>query len=62
MHRPARPRAIHRDATLGTIAPGKLADLVILKDDPFTVSPDKLSRVRVALTIAGGKTVYFAPE
>jgi predicted amidohydrolase YtcJ len=56
------PRAIHREATLGMIAPGKLADLVILKDDPFTVSPDKLDRVRVAQTIVAGKVVYTAPE
>ena len=56
------PMAIHREATLGVIAPGKLADLVILKDDPFTVSSDKLERVRVAQTIVGGKIVYTAPE
>jgi predicted amidohydrolase YtcJ len=56
------PRAIHREATLGLIEPGKLADLVILKDDPFIVSPDKLDRVRVAQTIVGGKIVYTAPE
>lgn len=58
----APPRAIHRDAMLGVLAPGKLADLVILKDDPFTVAPDKLHRVRVGQTIVGGKVVYIAPE
>ncbi len=56
------PRAIHREATLGLLEPGKLADLVILKDDPFTVPPDKLQSVRVAQTIVGGKVVYTAPE
>ena len=44
------------------LEPGKLADLVILKDDPFTVPPDKLQSVRVAQTIVGGKIVYTAPE
>jgi predicted amidohydrolase YtcJ len=56
------PCAIHREATLGVLEPGKLADLVILKDDPFTVPPDKLQSVRVAQTIVGGKVVYTAPE
>ncbi len=56
------PRAIHREATLGLLEPGKLADLVILKDDPFTVPPDKLHAIRVAQTIVGGKIVYTAPE
>ncbi len=56
------PRAIHREATLGLIEPGKLADLVILKDDPFTIAPDKLQSVRVGQTIVGGNIVYTAPE
>jgi hypothetical protein len=53
---------MHRDATLGTLAPGKLADLVILKDDPFEVPPDRLGSVRVGQTIVGGKVVFTSPE
>ncbi len=56
------PKAIFRDAMLGTIEVPKMADLVILKDDPFAMSPDKLDKVRVAQTIIGGKVVYTAPE
>jgi predicted amidohydrolase YtcJ len=42
----------------GTIAAGKLADFVILSDDIFTISPDKISRTRVLTTVLDGKIVY----
>lgn len=56
------PRAVRKEVFVGTIEPGKFADLVILKDDPFTVPAEKLASVRAAQTIVGGKVVYFAPE
>jgi predicted amidohydrolase YtcJ len=52
------PKAIHRGDRLGTIEVGKLADIVILADDPFTEPVDKVGRVRVDMTIVGGKVVY----
>jgi predicted amidohydrolase YtcJ len=42
----------------GTIAPGKLADVVVLSDDLFTIPPQKIKDARVVLTIVGGKVVY----
>ena len=42
----------------GSIETGKFADLVILSDDLFDVSPDEIKRVRVEMTIVDGKTVY----
>jgi len=56
------PRAIHREATLGILEVPKFADFVILKDDPLTISPDRLAKVRVAQTVIGGKVVFTAPE
>ena len=42
----------------GTTAPGKLADLVVLSEDPFQIRPDQIKDVEVATTIVGGKVVY----
>ncbi|WP_371037167.1 amidohydrolase [Rhodosalinus sp. FB01] len=44
----------------GSIAPGKLADLVILSEDPTAVDPETLDRLTVAATIKEGKTIYEA--
>ena len=44
----------------GTIAVGKLADFVILSDDIFTISPNKISNVRVLKTIVNGRAVFEA--
>ncbi len=54
----APARAIHREDRLGTIEVGKLADLVILADDPFTIPVERIGDVKVSLTILGGKVVF----
>ena len=42
----------------GTIEVGKLADLVILSDDIFSINTSKIRSVRVETTVMGGKVVY----
>jgi predicted amidohydrolase YtcJ len=42
----------------GTIARGKLADMVILDDDVLTIPRARLKDVRVLTTIVGGKIVH----
>jgi predicted amidohydrolase YtcJ len=42
----------------GTIRAGRLADLVLLSDDPFRVAPAAIRDLKAQLTIAGGKIVY----
>jgi predicted amidohydrolase YtcJ len=42
----------------GSIEKGKLADLTILSDDPFAISPDEIETVKVDMTIINGKVVY----
>jgi predicted amidohydrolase YtcJ len=44
----------------GTIAPGKLADLVVLSRDLFSIPPEQIRDTRVVLTVVGGKVVYRA--
>jgi len=36
---------------------GKLADLIIVSDDPLTVPADKLKDIKVKTTIIDGKVV-----
>jgi len=42
----------------GSLAPGKLADFVVLGTDPFGAKPEDLERIEVDATVVGGKTVY----
>lgn len=44
---------------LGTLTPGKQADLVILDRNLFTLPPKQLREVSVQRTIVAGKTVYM---
>jgi predicted amidohydrolase YtcJ len=44
----------------GSLAPGKLADCVLLAEDPHTVDPDRLIDIRILRTILGGRTVFEA--
>jgi predicted amidohydrolase YtcJ len=46
----------------GTIAPGMLADIVVLSDDIFKASVSDLPGVRVEMTIFDGKVVYRRAE
>jgi predicted amidohydrolase YtcJ len=44
----------------GSITAGKLADMVILSDDIFTIPPAKIRDVKVLKTIVGGKVIWDA--
>lgn len=44
----------------GSLTAGKLADLVILEQDPHDVDPDRIADIRVLRTILGGRTTYTA--
>jgi len=45
-------------ATKGSIKEGKLADLVVLSDNPTTMDPATINRVQVLETIKEGKTIW----
>jgi len=44
----------------GTLAPGMLADFVVLDRDITAVAPEKIVGTKVLRTVVGGKTVYEA--
>ena len=44
----------------GSITPEKLADMVLLGDDIFSIAPEKIRDVRVLKTFVGGRLVFNA--
>lgn len=50
--------AAGREAELGSIAPGKLADLTVLDRDIFTIAAQEIRETQVAATIVEGKFVH----
>ena len=44
----------------GSIAPGQLADLVVLSSDYFSIPEEEIKRLESVLTIVGGRVVYAA--
>jgi predicted amidohydrolase YtcJ len=53
-------RALNMSDQIGTIAPGKQADLVLVDRDVMTVAADELKDTKVLWTMFGGKMVYRA--
>jgi predicted amidohydrolase YtcJ len=52
--------ASYEEASKGSITAGKLADFVVLADDPHTVDKDKIKDIAIVRTVTGGNTVYQA--
>jgi hypothetical protein len=52
--------ASREDQIKGSITPGKLADFVVLSDDPHTVDKTKIKDIEIVRTVTGGTTVYQA--
>jgi predicted amidohydrolase YtcJ len=52
--------ASHEEAIKGSITAGKLADFVVLADDPHTVDPNEIKDIAIVRTVTGGNTVYQA--
>ncbi len=45
---------------VGSIEPGKFADMIIVSDNPRKVAPHKLSDIKVLVTYLNGKEIYRA--
>jgi predicted amidohydrolase YtcJ len=59
-HTAAAAACYHADDRLGTLEVGKLADIVVLDEDPLDVPHERLGDIAVDLTILGGEIVYRA--
>jgi predicted amidohydrolase YtcJ len=53
--------AAFQEKSLGTLEPGKLADLVVIDRDITKSNPDDLTKAHIKLTMVAGKVVYQAP-
>jgi predicted amidohydrolase YtcJ len=42
----------------GSIAAGKLADFVVLAEDPHAIDPDQIKDIAIARTVVGGIVVF----
>ena len=51
---------IMQENNLGSIAPGKLADLLVLDRDYLTVPADEIKDIKPVITMVGGRVVYDA--
>jgi predicted amidohydrolase YtcJ len=47
-----------RQAELGSIAPGKFADLVVLDRDMFAIDPAEIANANADMTIFDGRVVF----
>jgi predicted amidohydrolase YtcJ len=52
--------ASFKETEVGSLEPGKLADLAVLSQDIFSVSPRRIGRTAVLMTVVGGRIVHEA--
>ena len=51
---------ILQEHNLGSIAPGKMADLVVIDRDYLTIPADHIKEIKAMITMVGGRVVYDA--
>ena len=54
----AAARFISEEQLLGSIEPGKYADLVVLNGDYLAVPDEELDRLQPVMTVVGGEVVF----
>ena len=47
---------------IGTIAPGKRADLILIDRDVLTISPEEMRGAQILWTMVEGKVVWKNPS
>lgn len=57
-HTRSNAYTLFREADLGSLEPGKLADFAVLDRDYMTVPETEIENIRSVMTVVGGETVY----
>ena len=52
--------AAHEEAIKGSLTAGKLADYVVLADDPTAIAPDKIKDIKIIETVVDGRSQYIS--
>jgi len=52
--------ALFREKEIGSLEAGKLADMIILSENPLKVQPEAIKDINVLMTMIGGKVEYCA--
>lgn len=53
---------LFRDEEVGSLEPGKYADLIVLSDNPETADPETIPQINIWLTMVGGRVEFCAPS
>ncbi len=48
----------HEENFKGSLTPGKLADMVVLEDNPLKIDPSAIKDIRIGATIIGDKIIF----
>jgi predicted amidohydrolase YtcJ len=59
-HTRSNAHFLFQDGNLGSLSPGRYADLLVLDRDYLGVPAEEIKDIRPILTLVGGKVVYEA--
>jgi len=56
------PRYALREKQMGSLEPGKWADLIVLDKDFLTIPEREIPKIKVLMTMVGGRVWHLRPE
>jgi predicted amidohydrolase YtcJ len=51
---------LHQNEQAGSLEPGKFADVIVLDRNFFTIPADDIAKIKVLMTVVGGRVVFDA--